>query len=110
MIIGRFSEANDGQLVGHIRTLFFRSDKVVFEPAADIKAANAPAFRIYSGDEIELGAAWRNAGKATGQIYYDVKLDDPTFAGPVRCRLAQAKNGDGFVLVWERQRTTRTAA
>lgn len=110
MIIGRFTESNDGQLVGHIRTLFFRSDKVVFEPSAEPHPANAPAFRIYSGDEIELGAAWRKAGKDTGQIYYDVKLDDPTFAGPVRCRLAQAKRGDGFVLVWERPKTTRTAA
>jgi len=109
MIIGRFAE-NDGRLIGHIRTLFFRSDKVVFEPTPDSSGGNAPAFRVYSGDEIELGAAWRNAGKETGQIYYDVKLDDPTFAAPVRCRLAQAKSGDGFVLVWERAKATRKAA
>jgi uncharacterized protein (DUF736 family) len=109
MIIGRFTEANDGQLVGHIRTLFFRSDKVVFEPTRSANA-KAPSFRIYSGDEIELGAAWSNAAKETGQIYYDVTLDDPTFAGPVRCRLAQAKSGDGYVLVWERPRATKTAA
>lgn len=110
MIIGRFNESNDGQLVGHIRTLFFRSDKVVFEPSAAPASANAPAFRIYSGDEIELGAAWRKAGKGTGQIYFDVKLDDPTFAGPVRCRLAQARSGDGYVLVWERPKATKSAA
>ena len=110
MIIGRFTEANDGQLVGHIRTLFFRSDKVVFEPSREPIAAKAPSFRIYSGDEIELGAAWSNANKETGQVYYDVKLDDPTFASPVRCRLAQAKRGNDFVLVWERSKRTRTVA
>ena len=108
MIIGRFNETTDGTHIGHIRTMFFKSDKVVFEPTQDAKSAKAPAFRVYTADEIELGAAWRKSGKESGVVYYDVKLDDPTFAKPIWCRLVQTRAGDGFLLVWERT-TTKTA-
>lgn len=110
MIIGRFNEGEDGNLIGHIRTMFFKSDKVVFEPVPPGKSAALPAFRIYSADEIELGAAWRKAARGTGLVYYEVTLDDPTFTAPIRCRLAQAKQGGGFLLVWERARTKTKAA
>lgn len=108
MIIGRFAESEGGTLIGHIRTMFFKTDKVVFEPVAS-RSTKAPSYRLYSGDEIELGAAWAKTGKETGALYFDVTLDDPTFARPIHCRLAQAKRGAGFVLVWERTRPTRSA-
>lgn len=110
MIIGRFTEGADGTHIGHIRTMFFKSDKVVFEPTDGARTKNAPAFRVYTADEIELGAAWPKAAKETGTIYYDVKLDDPTFAKPIFCRLVQAKKGNGYLLVWERTTTRKTAA
>lgn len=109
-IIGRFVEQADGALIGHIRTMFFKSDKVLFEPAEPSSNAKAPAFRIYTGDEIELGAAWRREAKETGAIYYDVRLDDPTFAKPIWGRLVRPKTGGGFMLVWERTITRKTAA
>jgi uncharacterized protein (DUF736 family) len=104
MIIGRFAEnPASGLLIGHIRTLFFKSDKVVFEPIAD-GAANAPSHRVYTADEVELGAAWRKEGKADGTVYYDVTLDDPTFAAPIHARLVRAKKkGTGLIMLWERQ-------
>ena len=108
-MIGHFSEREDGALIGHIRTMFFKSDKVVFEPS-QLTGEKAPTFRVYTGDEIEIGAAWQRAAKETGSIYYDVKLDDPTFAQPVWARLAQAKNGKGYLLVWERTTKRKTAA
>lgn len=110
MIIGRFTETSDGQHIGHIRTMFFKSDKVVFEPTTEATSAKAPAFRVYTADEIELGAAWRKSAKETGSIYFDVKLDDPTFAKPIWARLVQAKKADGYLLVWERTTTRKTAA
>lgn len=110
MIIGRFTESTDGTFIGHTRTLFFKSDKVVFEPIADAPSAKAPAYRVYTGDEIELGAAWRKTGKGSGLVYYDVKLDDPTFAKPIFCRLVQSKQGNGFLLVWERTTKAKTDA
>ena len=66
-IIGRFVEQSDGALIGHIRTMFFKSDKVLFEPAEPSPNAKAPAFRVYTADEIELGAAWRREAKETGR-------------------------------------------
>lgn len=110
MIVGRFTEDAGGTLIGHIRTMFFTSDKVVFEPTVAAKAPNAPAFRICTADAIELGAAWRKASKETGAIHYDVRLDDPTFTKPVWCRLVRAKSSDDFLLVWERTKTTKIAA
>jgi uncharacterized protein (DUF736 family) len=112
MILGRFAEnPASGVLVGHIRTLFFKSDKVVFEP---IESANdkAPTHRVYSADEVELGAAWRKTAKETGLVYYDVTLDDPTFASAVHARLVQAKAKDasGFILVWDRASKKKIAA
>lgn len=104
MIIGRFAENPvSGILLGHIRTLFFKSDKVVFEPVVD-GGAKSPSHRIFTGDEVELGAAWRCTGKEDGAVYYDVKLDDPTFAAPIYARLVRSKTkGTGLMLIWERQ-------
>jgi uncharacterized protein (DUF736 family) len=121
MIIGRFAEnPATGLLIGHIRTLFFKSDKVVFEPIAEDGGKRSakttekiggkpPSHRIYTADEVELGAAWRMAGKTDGAIYYDVTLDDPTFATPVRARLVQSKQkGTGLILIWDRQSKSAT--
>jgi uncharacterized protein (DUF736 family) len=108
MILGRFTETPDGCYIGHIRTVFFRSDKVVFEPLPAGGNAKAPAFRIYTADEIELGAAWRKAN-ADGHVFYDVTLDDPTFAQPVYCRLTQIKDRPGFILIWERTARSKAA-
>lgn len=104
MIIGRFAEnPSSGLLVGHIRTLFFQSDKVVMEPLTE-GGDKTPTHRIFTGDEVELGAAWRKHAKEDGANYYDVVLDDPTFAAPVYARLVPArKKGTGFILIWERQ-------
>lgn len=108
MIIGRFAEQADGTIIGHVRCLFLRSDKVVFEPIADTgKSEKSPAFRIWTSDEIELGAAWGKSSK-DGVVYYEVKIDDPTLAQPIYARLVQPKGKSGFILVWER--TTRRKA
>lgn len=110
MIIGRFAEnPASGLLIGHIRTLFFKSDKVVFEPVAS-ENERAPSHRVYTADEVELGAAWRKTGKQEGSTYYDVRLDDPTFAAPIYARLVKAKKeGTGLVMIWERSTATRSA-
>jgi uncharacterized protein (DUF736 family) len=103
MILGRFKESADGCFVGNIRTMFFKSDKVVFEPIPPSSNPKAPAFRVYTGDEIELGAAWRKANK-DGVVFYEVTLDDPTFANAVYCVLHAARESDGYVMLWDRPR------
>jgi uncharacterized protein (DUF736 family) len=114
MMIGRFAEnPTSGVFIGHIRTLFYKSDKVVFEPVAGAHSDDPkhPSHRIFTGDEVELGAAWRRTAKAHGGAYYDVELDDPTFAAPVRARLVKAKGKDGaFMMLWERRAAHKPTA
>lgn len=111
MIIGRFAEnPASGLLIGHIRTLFFKSDKVVFEPIVD-GGEKSPSHRVYTADEVELGAAWRRQAKDDGSTYYDVKLDDPTFSAPIYARLVKAKQkGTGLMMIWDRQPRKAPAA
>jgi uncharacterized protein (DUF736 family) len=109
MILGRFIETPEGCYIGHIRTVFLRSDKVVFEPIPETTNPKAPVFRIYTADEIELGAAWRRA-TSDGLVYFDVVLDDPTFAQPVRCRLTPARDKPSFLLIWERASRAKASA
>lgn len=107
MIIGRFHEHTDGTYIGTLRSLLLRADKILFEPIAeDARVDRRPDFRIYTSDEIEIGAAWTRVSKE-GAIYHDVILDDPSFAQPVQARLVQAKKGTGFILIWERRTTVR---
>jgi uncharacterized protein (DUF736 family) len=108
MILGRFAQNPLSDVfIGHIRTLFYKSDKVSFEPLASDNP-KAPSHRIYTGDEIELGAAWTRTNKTDGSVYYDVKLDDPTFAAPVFARLVPAKDGKGYMMIWERGDTRKS--
>ena len=111
MIIGHFAEnPTSGLLIGHIRTLFFKSDKVVFEPVTG-GGEKSPSHRIYTADEVELGAAWRREANDDGSIYYEVRLDDPTFAAPIFARLVHArKKGTGLIMIWERQTPKASAA
>jgi uncharacterized protein (DUF736 family) len=108
MIIGRFAENPvSGLLIGHIRTLFFKSDKVVFEPLSG-GGDKSPTHRIFTADEVELGCAWRCTSKDSGSVYYDVRLDDPTFAAPIQARLVRSKKkGEGLVMLWERANAKR---
>lgn len=106
MIIGRFAQnPTSGVFIGHIRTLVFKSDKVVFEPSASDNP-KAPSHRVYSSDEVELGAAWPKASPKDGVVHYEVTLDDPTFAAPIYARLEPAKSKSkdelGFILIWNR--------
>jgi uncharacterized protein (DUF736 family) len=105
MIIGRFAaNPKTGVMIGHVRTLFFRSDKVIFEPIAE-PTERGPSHRIWSGDEVELGAAWRRTAHSDGHTYYSVKLDDPTFAAPINANLVSARDDTGHILIWERSST-----
>ena len=112
MIIGRFAQnPASGVFIGHIRTLFFKSDKVVFEPIA-AATERAPSHRVFTADEVELGAAWTKQSKAGGAIHYEVTLDDPTFAQPIYARLEKAKGKGkaGFILFWNRAPKKKSAA
>jgi uncharacterized protein (DUF736 family) len=94
-IIGNFTK-QDGAFAGTITTLSINS-KVTIQPA---EKANdkAPDFRVFSG-KAEIGGAWSATSKA-GKSYLSVKLDDPSFAAPIQCRLIEIDKC--YALVWSR--------
>jgi uncharacterized protein (DUF736 family) len=58
----------------------------------------APDFRVYAGDA-EIGPAWSKVS-AEKKPYLSVKLDDPSFASAILCRLVETDQG--HTLVWTR--------
>ena len=95
-IIGTFTK-QDGAFEGTITTLTLKA-KVNFSPV-EKTGEKAPDFRAYAGTA-EIGAAWSAVSKE-GKAYLSVKLDEPSFAKPILCRLVETDKG--YALVWNRQ-------
>ncbi len=100
--IGTF-KANDNGYTGSIETLTIRA-QVTFEPVENRSSDKAPHFRLFTKSGIELGAAWEASSAETGAHYLSVKLDDPSFAAPIHCRLVKSGAESGHSLLWDRQR------
>lgn len=97
--IGAFTLKN-GAWTGTIRTMTINV-KAQLVPNKDKASDGAPDFRLYAGGA-ELGAAWRQDSKDGETPYLAVKLDDPSFAAPMRAAFFEnAEDGTG-VLVWNR--------
>lgn len=97
--IGTFTE-KDGSYTGTIRTMTINV-KAQLVLNADKASDGAPDYRLYAGGA-ELGAGWNQESKDGGTPYVAMKLDDPSFAEPVRAAFfANAEDGTG-VMVWKR--------
>lgn len=96
-IIGTFTK-QDGAFTGSITTLTVKA-KVNISPV-EKSGDKAPDFRIYAG-KAEIGAAWSQTTKEGNKPYLSVKLDDPSFAAAINCRLVETEQG--HALVWTRQ-------
>jgi uncharacterized protein (DUF736 family) len=94
--IGTFTREGDNY-TGTITTLSLKA-KTVIKPV-DKVSEQAPDFRIFAAG-VEIGAAWSATSKAS-KPYLSVKLDDPSFAGAIYCRLIGI-GGDNQVLIWNR--------
>ena len=94
--IGTFTKADAG-FIGTIATLALKA-KVTIRPVKKT-VENAPDFRVYAANA-EIGAAWAKISEAE-KPYLSIKLDDPSFADAIYCRLVGRENGD-HVLVWSR--------
>ena len=51
----------------------------------------------------EIGAAWTKRSNE-GREYLSVKLDDPSFNTPIYANLFDAEDGQGYSLIWSRNR------
>ena len=96
--IGAFT-LKDGTWTGTLRTLTINV-KAQLVPNKE-KAKGAPDFRLYAGGA-ELGAAWREDSKDGETPYLSVKLDDPSFAQPMRAAFFENEAEGTGVMVWNR--------
>ena len=94
--IGTFTAQGDGY-TGSIKTLTLNVKTAVLRPneKTDDKA---PDFRIFSG-QTEFGAAWKRKSQQD-RDYLSVKLDDPSFPGPIYASLVEVEGGHS--LIWSR--------
>ena len=63
---------------------------------------NAPSHRVFVG-RAEIGAAWSKRSEE-GRDYFSLKLDDPSFTGPIYANLFDEEGGEGYTLLWSRPR------
>jgi|TARA_R110002126_G_scaffold251653_1_gene394674 uncharacterized protein (DUF736 family) len=97
--IGSFT-AKDGSYTGTIRTMTINV-KAQLVPNKEKASDGAPDFRLYAGGA-ELGAAWREESKNGETPYLSVKLDDPSFASPMRAAFFENEAEGTGVMVWNR--------
>ena len=69
----------------------------------------APDYRHYAGGA-EIGAAWQQDSKDGEKPYLAVKLDDPSFAAPIRAAFFPHRTKAKGVLVWSRNPPASWAA
>lgn len=101
--IGTFTKTEAG-FTGELVTLSLKAKNVrlVAEPAGSNE--NAPTHRVFVG-RVEIGAAWaKRSGE--GRPYLSVKLDDPSFNGPIYANLIEDEGGESHALIWSRARRT----
>ncbi|WP_068876996.1 MULTISPECIES: DUF736 domain-containing protein [unclassified Phenylobacterium] len=99
--IGSFKKTG-AEFQGEIVTLSGQAKGVRIVPETSRPNDNAPSHRVYVG-RAEIGAAWANTS-AEGRDYLSVKLDDPSFTGPIFANLFADEDGDGHSLIWSRPR------
>lgn len=104
--IGTFTPAQDGFLHGSIRTLTLNTPAHLEPVTSDHDGA--PAFPLYAG-EIELGAAWAKTAKESGRAYHQIRLDDPSFPGPIFANLIEDADTGVFALIWSRPRPAKAS-
>ena len=98
-IIGSFKLGANGTYSGEITTLgIYRKVRLVQTEAT---AKNAPDLRVFV-DQAEIGVAWQKSSRS-GDAYFAVKLDDPTFPAPVWANLVESqKEVAVYNLLWDR--------
>ncbi|WP_319797901.1 DUF736 domain-containing protein [Nitrobacter sp.] len=98
--IGTFTKTKTG-FSGRIRTLTLDVELTV-RPAEKSDTENAPDYRIFAADDLEVGAAWSRSGEKAGN-YLSISIDDPTFTQPLRAALFQSEaDAKIWNLMWNR--------
>jgi uncharacterized protein (DUF736 family) len=102
--LGTFTKLDDGVFTGTLKTLNVSAALTIVP--VDKMSENAPDYRVYAGQRYEVGAAWSQVAKSSGETYLNLKIGAPEF-GPnwVRCRLVKleqpAEDGATHIALWE---------
>lgn len=70
-----------------------------------------PSHEVYSGS-VKIGAAWEKSTKASGEIFYSLTLDDPSFACSLNlAAFPSREDGEAgcYNLVWSRPKQKEAA-
>ena len=67
--------------------------------AVERTSEKGPDYRILAGATVEFGAAWKKTSNE-GRDYLSVKLDDPSFPGPIYATLIEFEGEEGLSLIW----------
>ena len=97
--IGTFKKAGN-EYVGDIVTLSVQAKGVRIVPVQNRPSDNAPTHRVTVG-RAEIGAAWTKRSNEDRE-YLGLKLDDPSFTGPIFANLFDDEGGDTYSLIWSR--------
>jgi uncharacterized protein (DUF736 family) len=104
--IGTFKKSGKDEFTGTIITLSVQAKGVRIVPETNRANDNAPSHRVMVG-KAEIGAAWTKQSNE-GREYLGLKLDDPSFTGPIFANLFDDEDGETFNLIWSRP-SRRTA-
>ena len=102
--LGTFTKLDNGVFTGTLKTLHVAAALTIVP--VDKVSENAPDHRVYAGQRYEVGAAWSQVAKSSGENYLNLKIGAPEF-GPswVRARLVKLErpNEDGstHMALWE---------
>lgn len=97
--IGTFKKSNN-EFNGEIVTLSVQARGVRIIPDIRASGENAPTHRVMVG-RAEIGAAWTKTS-SEGRAYLSLKLDDPSFSGPIFANLFDDEDGETYSLIWSR--------
>ena len=108
MQIGSFIRtANGYEGMIETATLDIRISIIPVETSADEKAPNWRVHRGTDGEGPEIGAGWNETSERAGD-YVSLRIDDPSFAEPIRAALFQnANDAASWSLRWNRPRKAR---
>jgi len=111
MQIGSFIRTEKGyEGVIETATLDIRISLIPTDASDDEKAPSWRVYRGTDGDGPEIGAGWNEASERAGE-YVSLRIDDPSFAEPVRAALFQDKaDAASWSLRWNRPRKARDQA
>ena len=102
--LGTFTKLDDASFTGTLKTLNITAALTIIpvEKTHD----NAPDHRIFAGQRYEVGAAWSQIAKSSGETYLNLKIGAPEFGSSwLRARLVKldkpAEDGATHIALWD---------